>query len=564
MSIAQTLKTLRPVLKRYNGLGKYLPTLSILGFAGSFAETFGISLVMLLLAPLMGGNVGPGGAWLNRIYSVAIHVTGGSPLAIGGLICGLVLAKLLLGMIYGVVNSHMRHSISQTLREQLVESYLTMPYSRLREQQTGTLHDAVALHSWSVADTMSTLARIGANILSIAVFAVFIIAISPLAAFLAVVGSALIFLLTTAFGKKASVMGWKCVDTNADLTDSVLNMLQEMRTIRGFGREGWALRRYRGISRRARSQFQAIEILQMLIYPTTEIAYLLLLVAIAAASAFAGISATATFTVFLLLYRLQPSLRELDSNRLSLAGHTASIERVVSLLDTPVPPAEPPRTLGYGGLGEGIRFDQVSFGFDAGRPVLDKASFVIPSHGLTVLAGGSGAGKTTVVNLILGLYEPQAGQIFVGGVPMSAMKRAALLEHVAISGQDAELISGSIAENIRFGRLNARAETLWQVLALAGVDDVVERLPEGLHSRVGSRGLNLSGGQRQRISIARALCRDPDILILDEATNAVERALELEILGKIVADRPNKITIMISHREGDIWPGAHYIDVAHL
>jgi len=164
------------------------------------------------------------------------------------------------------------------------------------------------------------------------------------------------------------------------------------------------------------------------------------------------------------------------------------------------------------------------------------------------LVGPSGAGKSTIVNLVPRFYEPQQGRITVDGVDIAGVRLADLRNAIAIVPQETQLFNGTIAENIRYGRLNASDDEIIGAAREANADEFVSRLPEGYATIVGERGIRLSGGQRQRIAIARAILRDPRILILDEATSALDS--HSEALIEVALDRllPGRTTLIIAHR----------------
>ena len=175
--------------------------------------------------------------------------------------------------------------------------------------------------------------------------------------------------------------------------------------------------------------------------------------------------------------------------------------------------------------------------------------FTIPARGTTAIVGESGAGKTTVVNLLLRLYAADEGAVLVDGVAIARLSRPNWLSRTAVAGQDVELIDGTVAENIRMARPEASDAEVHAAAALAGALGFIEALPEGFESWIGQQGLNLSGGQRQRLGIARAVLRDPDLLILDEATNALDAALEDGIRARLQRAFAGRTLVLVTHRE---------------
>jgi ABC-type multidrug transport system fused ATPase/permease subunit len=195
-----------------------------------------------------------------------------------------------------------------------------------------------------------------------------------------------------------------------------------------------------------------------------------------------------------------------------------------------------------------IRFESVSFAYDESRPVVDSVSFEAAPGDLIALVGLSGAGKTTIASLIPRFFEPTAGRVLIDGVDVSRDALGSLRERIALVPQQPVLFSGTIADNIRYGRLDASDGEVVAAARAAHVHDFVAALPEGYDTPVLERGATLSGGERQRIGIARALLRDAPILILDEPTSAVDAISEGAIFDSLRRLRASHTTIVIAHR----------------
>ncbi|MEO7040037.1 MAG: ABC transporter ATP-binding protein [Candidatus Elarobacter sp.] len=222
--------------------------------------------------------------------------------------------------------------------------------------------------------------------------------------------------------------------------------------------------------------------------------------------------------------------------------------RVFEVLDLPVEPDDPPDALPLPAILGDVRFENVTFEYDKGRPVLENFSAEMLHGEVVALVGPSGAGKSTIVNLVPRFYDVERGRITLDGVDIAQVRLGDLRNAIAIVPQETQLFNGTIADNIRYGRLGASDDEIVAAAVEANADEFVRILADGYRTTVGERGIRLSGGQRQRIAIARAILRDPRILILDEATSALDshsEALIEEALDRLL---PGRTTLIIAHR----------------
>ncbi|MFQ5516937.1 MAG: ABC transporter ATP-binding protein, partial [Acidimicrobiia bacterium] len=224
----------------------------------------------------------------------------------------------------------------------------------------------------------------------------------------------------------------------------------------------------------------------------------------------------------------------------------ASTERILDLVDTP--PALEDGTHIPADITGHLRLHGVEFRYAAGERVLSDIDLEIPAGETTAIVGPTGAGKTTIVKLLLRLYDPTAGNITLDGRDLRAMSTAALRRAFGLVSQDVFLFDGTVADNIAYGRPDATREAITAAARLAEADGFINSLSEGYDTPVGERGVKLSGGQRQRISIARAVLRDPAILVLDEATSAVDNETEAAIQRSLARMSRDRTTVVIAHR----------------
>jgi ABC-type multidrug transport system fused ATPase/permease subunit len=200
------------------------------------------------------------------------------------------------------------------------------------------------------------------------------------------------------------------------------------------------------------------------------------------------------------------------------------------------------------GVAGHVRFEDVSFGYEEGRRVLEAVSFEARPGEMVAVVGLTGAGKTTIANLIPRLFEADSGRVLLDGVDVRDYALRSLRERIAVVPQQPVLFTGTIADNIRYGRLDASDAEVEAAARAAHVHDFVSRLPDGYQTQVREGGATFSGGERQRIGIARALLKAAPILILDEPTSAVDAVSEGAIFDSLRRLRPSHTTLVIAHR----------------
>ena len=254
--------------------------------------------------------------------------------------------------------------------------------------------------------------------------------------------------------------------------------------------------------------------------------------------------------LMLTAFLYDPISRLHQLNQLVQAGRAAG-ERVFEILDEDAEPGVMPGTgnRAYSSrvIGD-IRYENVSFSYADGLPALVQISFHAPPGTTTALVGATGAGKSTLVNLLVRFYEFDSGQIYVDDKPIRDYSLRTLREAIGVVTQESFLFNGSIRENLLMGKPTATEAELWRAIDAANARQFIERLPHRVESVVGERGVKLSVGEKQRLSIARALLKDPPILILDEATASVDTATERLIQEALEHLMANRTSIVIAHR----------------
>lgn len=226
----------------------------------------------------------------------------------------------------------------------------------------------------------------------------------------------------------------------------------------------------------------------------------------------------------------------------------AGFKRYVEILDTEPDVADAPDAIEVANLKGDIRYNGVTFGYEEGRSILRNIDLSIRAGETVAFVGPSGAGKTTICSLLPRFYEVNEGSITIDGIDIRKMTLASLRKQIGIVQQDVFLFSGTIRENIAYGKLDASMDEIWEAARRARLDDVIRNLPEGMDTVIGERGVKLSGGQKQRLAIARMFLKNPPILILDEATSALDTETELAIQQSLSELSQGRTTLVVAHR----------------
>ena len=226
----------------------------------------------------------------------------------------------------------------------------------------------------------------------------------------------------------------------------------------------------------------------------------------------------------------------------------ASTERILDLLDTPVRILDGKLNLSPRSIQGNIRFEQVDFAYSNGVPVLNKLSLNVAAGHTVAIVGATGAGKSTVIRLLLRFHDVTSGRISLDGHDLRDLRAEDLRRSIGLVSQDVFLFHGTVRENIAYGSFDANLDSIVAAAKIAEAHDFITALPDGYETIVGERGQTLSGGQRQRISIARAVLKDPPVLVLDEATSSVDNETEAAIQRSMERITQGRTTIVIAHR----------------
>lgn len=340
-------------------------------------------------------------------------------------------------------------------------------------------------------------------------------------------------------------------EKNAAVGTRIIDTFTGIRLVRGSATEGEELARFRGENL---SLVASVLRFQMVSSLSRGIPSFVLGCSAALALLFGGylvrdgVITAGTLVAFTAFQaQLVSPIQNLLGQYVALRKGRASLERVFEFLDVPVE-REEGDARDFVSLAEGIALDGVTFSYGGDGRVLDGLTLFLPAGKTTAIVGESGAGKSTIVDLILRYYEPQGGEIRVDGVPLSRWRRESLRRRAAVVSTEPYLFHGTLEENVRYGVPGADPGEVAAAVERADLSEFVRSLPLGLATVVGERGTELSAGQKQRVALARAFLRSPEILILDEATSSLDVLTEEKVRNAVRELMRGRTTLIITHR----------------
>lgn len=523
--------------------------LAILAF---LLEGIGIGLLIPLVETFLaaGGESAAFGPFTTMMQGLTERLPDDHRLAIiGVLVFLLILLKTV--VIYGhhVLAVWLSGHVGRSLRERLFDKTFSIGLLAVQRLGIGRLHNTVDAQVWHVTDGLDTLTRMLASAAAAVVFVVLLLLISWPLTVVVVLGFTAISLVMLAVRRGAKRFGRRAVEANAEMSDRIVETLTHHRLIRATGTERAEALRFGETTEGLRRAVLRTELLRGIASPANELLYVPLMFAVIAIGLVQGLGMPTLLAYLLLLYRLQPHLRQLDHLRVELAAINGPIEDIITILELEDRQAPRSGTRPIARIDRGIHFEDVAFDYGvADSAGLSGVTFEIPKGAVVALVGPSGAGKSTIVGLLHRFFDPTRGRILIDGVPLPELDLVAWRQRLAFAGQDLELMAGTVRDNIAYGQADATDEAIREAARLANAADFIDELPGGYASPVGARGLTLSGGQRQRLSLARALLRQPDLLILDEATNALDADSEHVVLERLHAARGGMSMLVIAHR----------------
>lgn len=456
--------------------------------------------------------------------------------------------------LHAYLNCRVEQGVIRDIRNHLYKHIHTLSLGFFTRSSTGNLSSIITNDVEIVKESVSRgfIEMVRESTLA-AIYAAIVIWASWRLAALSIVLVPLSIVLISRVGKRLRKRGTRIQEKMGDMMSTFTETVSGIRVVKAFAMEKFELRKFcRNTADYLRTVVR-FESLKLMLGPLTEFigavaACVILLYGGYLILVNRSLSPD-SFFVFLAasLSLMQPIKRIGEANSKIQRGLGAA-KRIFDVLDTEERVREFPDAKPFEGLRRTLRFRNVSFSYDQENPVLMGINLSVKAGQIVALAGASGTGKTTIINLIPRFYDPTEGAIEIDGVDIRTFTLNSLREAIGLVTQETILFNDTILNNIAYGRETVCREDVVRVAKAANAHDFIEALPKGYETVIGERGASLSGGEKQRIAIARALLKDPPILILDEATSALDAESQAQVQEAIQKLMLGRTTIVIAHR----------------
>ncbi|MGH8721163.1 MAG: ABC transporter ATP-binding protein, partial [Burkholderiales bacterium] len=447
-----------------------------------------------------------------------------------------------------------QEGVVRDLRVRLVRHMQTLPLGFFQRTRGGQVVARVISDTDQIKTAVSAaLASLLQNSVIIVVYVVILFGLSPRLALVALLLAPTLLLVIRPMINRLRRRSRELAAERGEVTSHVSEMTASAKLVRAYVAEAFELERFRRLAERYRKRVLRAQRYSSLTSPVSEVfgGVMIVLILVVGTRLALGSQATLdpavliTFLAFSL--RLMSPIKSVSNYPAIMAAATASAERVFDMLDLPAVERDRPGET-EARFRDRIEYRGVSFAYDAEEAVLRDVDLEVRRGQIVALVGPSGAGKTTLVDLLPRFYEPTRGEILMDGVPITRFTRGSLRRLMGIVSQETVLLNDTVLSNIAYGRADYTLEQVRDAARAANADEFILRLPDGYNTLLGERGTRLSGGQRQRIAIARALLRDAPILILDEATSALDTESERLVQEAIDRLMEHRTVLVIAHR----------------
>src|SRR3989441_3799659 len=528
----------------------------------SVLDGFTIALLIPFLRTLFGQQaLGPAGG--SAVQAVLARLTGalitaGAPQAALRNVVVILLVALVLknAAEYAAAywNVVIQESVVRDLRLRLFRHLQLLPLGYFQRTKVGQSIARLIYDTDAVKMAVSAaLASLLQNSVMIVVYLAIMVGLSLRLTLVALLFAPVLLFVIRPLISRLRRRSNELVAERGELTSHVSEMMSSVKLVRAYVAEAFELSRFKALADRYRKRVLRAQRFSSLTSPVTEVFGGMMIVGILwygtllALGDRPAMRPEELITFLVVALRLMSPVKSVSNYPAVMAGALASADRVYEVLDLPADEGDRPGETAAQ-FRERIEYRQVSFAYGDEAEVLCNVDLEVRRGQVLALVGPSGAGKTTLVDLLPRFYEPTAGAIVMDGVPITRYTRRSLRALMGIVSQETILLNDTVLANIAYGRTDFTLDQVRAAAAAANAEDFIARLPDAYHTVLGERGTRLSGGQRQRIAIARAVLRDPPILILDEATSQLDTESERLVQDAIDRLMRHRTVFVIAHR----------------
>jgi subfamily B ATP-binding cassette protein MsbA len=540
---------------------KYFPWVAIAAivfalFSAAF-EGFGFGFLLAFLQSLVGGPSAPpfktGMDWFDLAILGVDHSKTEQLYRISALILLSTWIRALFNYLTQIYTELTQQKLVDRLRKRVFEQLQSVQLSYFGQTNSGELINTLTGEIGKLQVAFSLTSYMITKGLTLFVYTFLLFAISWQLTLVSVILFSLVVAGLTRLNQRVRESSFAVSAASGKFATIALELINGIRTVQAFATQDYERKRFYAASSevlktgmKAARRWAIVRPMAEGLATTVLISMIILAITVFVAN---GTLQTASLLTFLfLLFRLVPALHEINGNRAQLSSYSGALANISDVLQEHDKPYIQDGTHEYQGLAHGIEFVAVDFGYTDDQLVLKDITLTIPKGKMTAIVGGSGAGKTTLVDLIPRFYDPTRGQVLFDGRDVRSFAMKSLRRKMAIVSQDTFIFNASVRYNIAYGLDDVTDELVWKAAQQANALDFIMNMPEQFETPLGDRGVRLSGGQRQRLAIARALLRDPEILILDEATSALDSVSERLIQESLEQLSEGRTVIAIAHR----------------
>lgn len=459
----------------------------------------------------------------------------------------LVFAHSVANVLFEALSSRIQLQSYQEIRERVFKGWMTADFKRTWMVPTGELTHILEVVAWEAAEALRATCRLIIASSIISVYGITLLWLSPVLCSIVFFVFVISFAAQIGFRKRLTRNADIALEQKSALADCYNSFLAGIRAVKVFQYENSAVVSAYKLSLGVRRSFARMVSLELSARLISSVALITSLLAVVALAFILEQQPLMLATFLLFLFRVQPQLGAASGALAELSRLYPSVEKIDSNLKTP-PAVRSGRQITK--IPSEIVFDHITFAYSDGEPlVLNGADFSLQTGSMNALAGPSGAGKSTIIKLLLRQVRPCSGVVRLGSIPIETYDTQSWFQHLSMAGQGIDIITGSIRENLRFGDVGATEEQMWSALEIVCFAADVRLLDRKLDTHVGKTGSRFSGGQIQRVCLARAILANPSILILDEATSAIDAETEMIIMQNIRRAYPKLTLLVVSHRQ---------------